>query len=105
MIDKLVKLVFALRGHPYGHHPHVYGKRKKWKGRKYGYGYGPGHHPHGWPGHGPQDGWGGGPYGGPPPYDPRHYGPPPGYGPYPHYRSRGIKGMIFDAILRRLMRR
>lgn len=80
MIEKIAKLVFALKGgHPYGPHPTKPWKRKKLKGHK-----------HGW-----RRGYDGD---GPPPW--------PGYGPvHRPARPPGLKGMILEAILRRLWRR
>jgi hypothetical protein len=77
MLKKLRKLVHLVQAARYGHPPHKPGKGKK-KWRRHGYGR----------------------------YD--HYGPPPGAGygygppPYGHGRPRGLKGLILEAVLRRL---
>jgi hypothetical protein len=84
MLKKVLKLLSlyqaARHGHSYGSSQGPW-KRKKWKGhkhRRYG--------SHGYP-----------------PYPPPH-----GYGsdhaPYSYGRSRGLKGVIIDAIMRKLLK-
>jgi hypothetical protein len=81
MLKKLVKLVSLVQAVRHGH---AYGRTayKPWKGKKRwkGYGYGP--------------------------YDARGYHRPSGYGygPHGHGRPRGLKGLILEAILRRLLK-
>jgi hypothetical protein len=84
-VKKLLKLLSLIQA---ARHEHPYGagaayqpfKRKKWKRgeryRRHGAGYG---HP--------------------------PYGHGSGYDPYGRPRPRGLKGMIVEAILRRLLRR
>lgn len=84
-MKKLARLLALTLASRHGHGPIAGGykpwKRRKWKAHKQ-YGYGPYH------GHQP---------GYPPP-------PPYGYG-YGHPRPRGIKGLIVEAILHKLLRR
>jgi hypothetical protein len=90
MLKKLMKLAYlvqaARRGHGYGHGGYKPWKgKKKWKRHGYGYGpppgYGPGYE------HGPGPGYG------------HSYGHGPGYG---YGRPRGLKGIILEAVVRRL---
>jgi hypothetical protein len=80
-ILKLLSMYQAARhGHRYGSHYEPW-KRKKWKGPKHdrysGYGY--------------------------PPYPPPHgYGSD--HGSYGYGRPRGLKGVIIDVIVRKLLR-
>lgn len=98
MLKKLLKLAHLVQA---ARHGHAHGGYKPWKGKKkwkrhtYGQWGGPyGHHP----GYGPPPGWG---------HDPGPgWGQPYGYGhPYGHGRPRGLKGLILEAVLRRLLGR
>lgn len=83
MLKKFLKLLSlyqaARHGHRYGSSYKPW-KRKKWKGYRH-------------------DRYGG--YGHPPYPPPLGYGAD--YGPYGYGRPRGLKGMIVDAIVRRLL--
>jgi hypothetical protein len=85
-VKKLLKLLSLVQAVRHGHPPYGAGayqpfKGKKWKKRERYRRYGA--------------------YGGHPPHG---YGSS-GYDPYGHPRPRGLKGMIVEAILHRLLRR
>ena len=95
MLKKLLKLVSLYQatrhGHHYGSSPHKPWQRTKWKGHKRDRYSGYGHQPYG-PPHGYDR----------PPYPPHGYGAD--HGPYGYGRPRGLKGMIIDAIVHKLLR-
>ena len=83
MLKKLLELVHLVQTARHGHPPYrPWEGKKKWRRQAYGR----------YDRHGPPPGAG---YG---------YGPHPGYGPPPdgHGRPRGLKGLILEAVLRRL---
>jgi hypothetical protein len=87
MLKTLARILLDRHGGRYGHHPYKpwkKGKKRKGWGRYYD-----AYRDH-------RYGYDDRPYGN----DPRHAPPPYGY-----HRPRGLKGMILDAILRRLLRR
>lgn len=83
-MKKLLKLLAAVQTARHGHAGYAYKpwKGKKWKGQKYG-AYGP----HGYPPHGSP------------------YGHGPAYPPHGYARPRGLKGMLLEAVLNRLLRK
>ena len=77
MLKKLLKLLSLYQGTRHGHHR--YGSSyKPWKQKKW--------RGHGYPPHQPPHGYG---------YD---------HGPYDHTRPRGLKGVVIDAIVRKLLK-
>ncbi len=99
MLKKLSKLLafYQATRHSHRHGP-SYGsasyepwKRKKRKGHGHDRYGGHGHQPYG-----PSQGYDR------PPYPSHGYGPD--HGPYGHGRPRGFKGMIIDAIVRKLLK-
>ena len=82
-MKKLLKLLSLYQAARHGHHydSSKPWKREKWERREHerygGYGY-------------------------PPPPPPYGYGP--GRGPYGHARAQGLKGVVIDAIVRKLLR-
>ena len=88
-MKKLLKLLSLYQAARHGHRydsSYKPWKGKKWKRRE--------HERHGGYGH-------------PPPPPPYGYGAgqdPYGHGPYGHARARGLKGVVIDAIVRKLLK-